>query len=134
VKNDRSVGSVNWRRDRPVGVVQPDDGVKHTAESGSDVEFDEALNACIALALLGKDFVVNGTLACLVTVKEVLDLWGLKAARQAVAIFLSVGVTLVIGAWLVNDAHKSASDALVTAFGSVSLPVLLYLLSRGDRK
>jgi hypothetical protein len=90
-------------------------------------EFTTAIDAFVALGLAGRNLAVNSTaLAWLLTVRQVERAWGRKAARQALATFIAIGVTLFGAAWLVNDANKHTSEAVLTT-AAVTLAVLLHV-------
>ena len=77
----------------------------------------------------GKDLAVNTTaLAWLVTVREVNHLWGRKAARQALALFIYVAVTVAGAAWMLNHG-KTASEATFIA-AALPLTVLVSVWNR----
>jgi hypothetical protein len=117
------------------------DGLRSTATSSAHEataadpewapdEFTAALDAFIAVGLAGKDFLVNSmTLAWLLTLRQVDRAWGRKAARQALAGFIAAAATLVLTAWLVGDADKATSEALVMA-APLPLGILVAIWSK----
>jgi hypothetical protein len=94
-------------------------------------EFATTLDAFIAVGLASKDLVVNTTvLAWLIVVRQVDRVWGRKAARQALAIFVTVAVTFALTAWTVMD-DQPLSVAVIGAVGT-PLSVLMTIWGRLD--
>ncbi|WP_139307038.1 hypothetical protein [Modestobacter sp. DSM 44400] len=93
--------------------AEDDTGVADWYDAG---EFASTLDAFIAVGLTGRDLVVNTwAVAQLATVRQVQQLWGRKAARMTLAVFISAAVTVAVAAWLVDNGDKSVSEAFTTA-------------------
>ncbi len=117
--------------------VESDGGSRMAADDvQADGDFTAALDAFIAVGLAGKDLLANTALPCLLTVRQVRRVWGYKAARQALAVFIAVTVTVFWAAWLVNDAGKAPSEALAIASAPplATLAVLVTVWGRGNGK